>query len=231
MCRRHGDVISPWRPRLRSSPAVHREAGRGHGGVAHRPDPHHGERDPRPPVGLSILAVVLLLSASVLILNTIRMAIFARRREVSVMKLVGATNWFIRLPFMAEGLVQGLLGGGVAVLAVLGLYWGSGWTCPTTPAVLSPPRWLWAAGRWPPPAPGHGGRCGGRRDRLGLRRSPLPRRLIPHPALGARSSVYHRWGRGSPRPSCSLAGHGRCRRGDWHPQPNRGPIDHADLGR
>jgi len=72
------------------------------------------------------IAVVLLLSASVLILNTIRMAIFARRREVSVMKLVGATNWFIRLPFMAEGLVQGLLGALVAVLAVLGLYWGLG---------------------------------------------------------------------------------------------------------
>ncbi|MGO8872761.1 MAG: cell division protein FtsX [Acidimicrobiales bacterium] len=72
------------------------------------------------------VAVVLLLSASVLILNTIRMAIFARRREVSVMKLVGATNWFIRLPFMAEGLVQGLLGAGVAVLVVLALYWGIG---------------------------------------------------------------------------------------------------------
>jgi len=76
------------------------------------------------------VAVVLLLSASVLILNTIRMAIFARRREVSVMKLVGATNWFIRLPFMAEGLVQGLVGGGVAVLAVLGLYWGLGLNVP-----------------------------------------------------------------------------------------------------
>jgi cell division transport system permease protein len=72
------------------------------------------------------VAVVLLLSASVLILNTIRMAIFARRREVSVMKLVGATNWFIRLPFMAEGLIQGLLGSAVAVLVVLGLYWGIG---------------------------------------------------------------------------------------------------------
>jgi cell division transport system permease protein len=72
------------------------------------------------------VAVVLLLSASVLILNTIRMAIFARRREVSVMKLVGATNWFIRLPFMAEGLIQGLLGAVVAVLVVLGLYWGIG---------------------------------------------------------------------------------------------------------
>lgn len=72
------------------------------------------------------IAVVLLLSASVLILNTIRMAIFARRREVSVMKLVGATNWFIRLPFMAEGMIQGLLGAGVAVLVVLTLYWGIG---------------------------------------------------------------------------------------------------------
>jgi cell division transport system permease protein len=72
------------------------------------------------------IAVILLLSASVLILNTIRMAIFARRREVSVMKLVGATNWFIRLPFMAEGMIQGLLGAGVAVLVVLALYWGVG---------------------------------------------------------------------------------------------------------
>lgn len=72
------------------------------------------------------VAVVLLLSASVLILNTIRMAIFARRREVSVMKLVGATNWFIRLPFMAEGLLQGLAGAAVAVLVVLALYWGIG---------------------------------------------------------------------------------------------------------
>jgi len=72
------------------------------------------------------VAVILLLSASVLILNTIRMAIFARRREVSVMKLVGATNWFIRLPFMAEGMIQGLLGAGVAVLVVLALYWGIG---------------------------------------------------------------------------------------------------------
>jgi cell division transport system permease protein len=72
------------------------------------------------------VAVILMLSAAVLILNTIRMAIFARRREVSVMKLVGATNWFIRLPFMAEGLIQGLLGSAVAVLVVLSLYWAIG---------------------------------------------------------------------------------------------------------
>jgi cell division transport system permease protein len=69
-----------------------------------------------------LVALVLLVSASVLILNTIRMAIFARRREVSVMKLVGATNWFIRIPFMSEGLVQGLAGSGLAAAAVYGLH-------------------------------------------------------------------------------------------------------------
>ena len=69
-----------------------------------------------------LVALVLLVSAAVLILNTIRMAIFARRREVSVMKLVGATNWFIRLPFMSEGLIQGLLGSGVAAAIVYGLH-------------------------------------------------------------------------------------------------------------
>lgn len=67
------------------------------------------------------LAVILLLSASVLILNAIRMAIFARRREVAVMKLVGATNWFIRVPFMLEGTVQGVIGAVVAAGAVVGL--------------------------------------------------------------------------------------------------------------
>jgi cell division transport system permease protein len=68
------------------------------------------------------LALVLLLSATVLILNTIRMAIFARRREVSVMKLVGATNWFIRIPYITEGFIQGLLGSVVAMLAVWALH-------------------------------------------------------------------------------------------------------------
>lgn len=60
------------------------------------------------------VAAVLLAAASLLILNTIRMAIFARRREVAVMKLVGATNWFIRIPFMLEGLIQGLAGAAMA---------------------------------------------------------------------------------------------------------------------
>jgi cell division transport system permease protein len=72
--------------------------------------------------GLLAVAVILLLSAAVLILNTIRMAIFARRREVSVMKLVGATNWFIRVPFMSEGLIQGLAGSLVAAVVVFLLH-------------------------------------------------------------------------------------------------------------
>ena len=68
------------------------------------------------------VAVILIVSAAVLILNTIRMAIFARRREVSVMKLVGATNWFIRVPFMSEGMLQGLVGSLLAALVVYGMY-------------------------------------------------------------------------------------------------------------
>jgi cell division transport system permease protein len=69
-----------------------------------------------------LVAVVLLVVASTLLIaNTIRLSIFARRREIEVMKLVGATNWFIRGPFMLEGLVCGLLGSVLAVvLLVLG---------------------------------------------------------------------------------------------------------------
>lgn len=65
--------------------------------------------------GLTVAAGLLLVASVLLILNTIRTAMFARRREIEVMKLVGATNWFIRIPFMLEGLVQGLLGGAFAV--------------------------------------------------------------------------------------------------------------------
>ncbi|MDP9005297.1 MAG: ABC transporter permease [Actinomycetota bacterium] len=64
------------------------------------------------------VAAVLLFAAALLIFNTIRTAIFARRREIEVMKLVGATNWFIRVPFMLEGLVQGLAGASVAFAIV-----------------------------------------------------------------------------------------------------------------
>ena len=69
-------------------------------------------------IGMFIVAGVLLFAASLLIFNTIRMAIFARRREIEVMKLVGATNWFIRVPFMLEGLIQGLMGAAAAFAIV-----------------------------------------------------------------------------------------------------------------
>ncbi len=70
-------------------------------------------------LGLFSGALVLLGAAVLLILNAIRMAMFARRREIEVMKLVGATNWFIRVPFMVEGLVQGLVGAFLAIPAVV----------------------------------------------------------------------------------------------------------------
>lgn len=67
-------------------------------------------------LAVTVLAFVLLIAAVVLIVNTIRMAAYARRREIEVQKLVGATNWFIRVPFMLEGLIEGLLGAAVAVV-------------------------------------------------------------------------------------------------------------------
>ncbi|HLM29760.1 MAG TPA: permease-like cell division protein FtsX [Acidimicrobiales bacterium] len=67
------------------------------------------------------VAVGLLVAALMLILNAIRMAMFARRREIEVMKLVGATNWFIRVPFMLEGIIHGLIGSLLALVGVLTL--------------------------------------------------------------------------------------------------------------
>ncbi len=58
-------------------------------------------------------------AAVLLIWNTIRTAMFARRREIEVMKLVGATDWFIRIPFMLEGLIQGVIGGVVACVGAV----------------------------------------------------------------------------------------------------------------
>jgi cell division transport system permease protein len=74
------------------------------------------------------ITIALLLSAVLLIWNTIRTAIFARRREIEVMKLVGATNWFIRVPFMLEGLFQGFVGGVLASgsMLLINSYWTNG---------------------------------------------------------------------------------------------------------
>jgi cell division transport system permease protein len=64
----------------------------------------------------ALLAGLLMIASVLLIANTIRLSLFARRREVEVMKLVGATDWFIRWPFVMEGMLVGALGGLMAVL-------------------------------------------------------------------------------------------------------------------
>jgi cell division transport system permease protein len=70
---------------------------------------------------LLVIAVLLLVASLLLVANTIRLSIYARRREVEVMRLVGATNWFIRWPFMIEGMIVGLTGAVIAVgILVLG---------------------------------------------------------------------------------------------------------------
>jgi cell division transport system permease protein len=68
-----------------------------------------------------IAFIVLMVSSTLLVANTIRLSIFSRRREIEVMKLVGATNWFVRGPFMIEGLLCGLAGAvGAIILLLLG---------------------------------------------------------------------------------------------------------------
>jgi cell division transport system permease protein len=64
----------------------------------------------------ALLAGLLVIASVLLIANTIRLSLYSRRREVEVMKLVGATDWFIRWPFVIEGVIVGILGGVVAVL-------------------------------------------------------------------------------------------------------------------
>ncbi len=68
---------------------------------------------------VGVLVVSLLLVGMLLIIyNTIRLTVFARRREVAIMKLVGATDWFIRLPFFLEGVLLGTVGAGLAALVI-----------------------------------------------------------------------------------------------------------------
>jgi cell division transport system permease protein len=65
---------------------------------------------------MALLCVLLVLASGLLVSNTIRLSLFSRRREVEVMKLVGATDWFIRWPFVLEGVILGALGGMLAIL-------------------------------------------------------------------------------------------------------------------
>lgn len=66
-------------------------------------------------VGFTVIALIMLVSATGLIANTVRVAVFARRKEIEIMRLVGATNWTIRIPFLLEGVIEGLAGAAVAV--------------------------------------------------------------------------------------------------------------------
>ena len=69
-----------------------------------------------------ILMVILVFVSMFIMSNTIKLATFSRREEIAIMKMVGASNGFIRLPFVVEGLVLGILGGGLGFLAQWGLY-------------------------------------------------------------------------------------------------------------
>jgi cell division transport system permease protein len=72
---------------------------------------------------VSLILIVMLVFVSFFIMsNTIKLATFGRREEIAIMKMVGATNSFIRLPFVVEGLVLGMMGGSIAFLAMWGLY-------------------------------------------------------------------------------------------------------------
>jgi cell division transport system permease protein len=72
-------------------------------------------------VGVLLISFVMLVSAAILIANTVRMGLFARRKEIGIMKLVGATNWRIRTPFLIEGLFESLIGAAAAILVLFGL--------------------------------------------------------------------------------------------------------------
>lgn len=72
-------------------------------------------------VGVLLVSFVMLVSAAVLIANTVRMGLFARRKEIGIMKLVGATNWRIRFPFLIEGLFESLIGAIAAIFFLFGL--------------------------------------------------------------------------------------------------------------
>jgi len=83
-------------------------------------------------VGLALVAVII-------IVNTIRLTVFARRKEIEVMRLVGATAWFIRWPFVVEGAITGAVAGCAALVLVTGLYawlaWATGGSLPFLPLV------------------------------------------------------------------------------------------------
>ncbi len=69
-----------------------------------------------------VIFVILVLVSLFLISNTIKLTVYSRRREIGIMKFVGATNWFIRLPFIIEGMIMGLIGGILSVVVIYFTY-------------------------------------------------------------------------------------------------------------
>jgi len=99
-----------------------------------------------------VVTVLFALAAILLTSTTVRLSIFARRREVEIMQLVGATNWFIRWPFVLEGFITGLVGSFIAALAVWGANWAVyNWIHSSKLDFLRPLRYplLVQSGSWP----------------------------------------------------------------------------------
>ena len=72
---------------------------------------------------VGVALIILLLAAAIFIIsNTIRLTVFARRKEIAIMKYVGATDWFIRWPFLLEGIALGFIGGGIAASLLILIY-------------------------------------------------------------------------------------------------------------
>jgi len=69
-----------------------------------------------------IIGGLLCLCVVFIVTNTIKLTIYSRRDEIEILKLVGATDWFVKLPFLLEGMIQGILGGGVAIVSLFLIY-------------------------------------------------------------------------------------------------------------
>ena len=111
---RHGEDVDKIAAALRPSPPGVERVNYG------RKTAHRVLRVAKVIESLFLVAVLILLVASTLLIaNTIRLSIFSRRREIEVMKLVGATNWFVRGPFMLEGLLCGIVGSISAIVLLL----------------------------------------------------------------------------------------------------------------
>jgi len=102
--------------------------------------------------GMWVTTGIFAAAAVLLISTTVRLSIFARRREVEIMRLVGATNWFIRWPFVLEGFITGLVGAMLAAAFVWVGNWGiAGWIETSQIDFLSLRvfRMWWQGGAWP----------------------------------------------------------------------------------